>query len=458
VGAETYSADLRDGLQRLGRDADNDVIVKDDSVSRHQCLLLVSHAGVEIVDQESKNGTFVEGKRIDRAVVGAGTALRFGHVELRLEGLDPADARLALEIVPFDDVPSSRGEAVTTLAATGDGSRWSELNFPPGYVVGASPAMTRLHDQIWPAARSQLPVLIVGETGVGKELVARLVHRSSSRRDGPLVAINCAAIPKDLLEAELFGIGERVATGVAGRAGKFRQADGGSLFLDEIGEMSAELQAKLLRVLQEGRVEPLGERPFDIDVRLVAATNSNLEELIESDRFRRDLYYRLAGFVLEVPPLRERPEDVLPLVEHLVRDTAYGLGKRVRGLTHGALQQLLAHRWPGNVRELEHLVRRLVHLCPARQAIDSLLLADAGFTVSGKTPPPFEAAESVPPPSALTALPDLNLERLEREAIREALRRSGGQLKEAAELLGLSRFSLRRRMGRHGLSSEDNGT
>ncbi len=285
LGGEPFSAELGDGLQRLGRDADNDVVVDGEGVSRHHCLLLVGPGGVEVVDQKSKNGTFVDGERIDRAVVGVGAVLGFGHVELALEGLEAADARLALEIVSFDDVPVAIGEASPAPTETaGAVRRWAELDFPPGYVVGVSPAMTRLYAQVRPAARSRLPVLIVGETGAGKETVAQLVHRSSSRRDGPLVAVNCAAIPKDLLEAELFGIGDRVATGVAARRGKFRQADGGSLFLDEVGEMPAELQEKLLRVLQEGRVEPLGEAPRDVDVHLIAATNSELEELIDGGR------------------------------------------------------------------------------------------------------------------------------------------------------------------------------
>lgn len=320
VSGGCFAAELHHGRQRLGRDLDNEVAIDDTSISRLHCLLLVHPDGVTLVDQESKNGTFVDGRRIDRAVAGVGAVLRFGHVELTLEQLPAADARLAFEIAPGDQPAplEARPEETRTLR-DGDAHAALRLEFPPGHVVGSSPAMLRLYAQVLTAAGSRLPVLIVGETGVGKESVAQLVHRSSERRDGPLVAINCAAIPKDLLEAELFGIGERVATGVARRPGKFRQADGGTLLLDEIAEMPAELQAKLLRVLQEGRVEPLGGPPHAVDIHLVAATNQDLAKLIREGRFRSDLYYRLAGFILEVPALRDRREDIRPLIEHMIR-------------------------------------------------------------------------------------------------------------------------------------------
>ena len=600
VAGKPYSIYLRDGLQRLGRDAANDVVVAAEGVSRCQSLLIVGPEGIEIVDQGSKNGTFVDGCQIDRAKVRGDAALRFGNVELSVVELEPADARLALEVSPCKATEPEETSA-TAVDTVADCSRWpcvvgrfasalaadsgssglevllsphnglridgaaivrlsgnsepevialcgqvpaaeilklprlledstfqgsppryfascpeatvcllgdgraggralvltgdfanrdhcselltallevhttarekrrfqglkepGELDFPTGFVRGTSPAMIRLYGQLRTAAGSRLPVLVVGETGVGKEYLVHLIHRSSERRTAPLVAVNCAAIPKDLLEAELFGIGERVATGVAGRIGKFREADGGSLFLDEVGDMPAELQSKLLRVLQEGRVAPVGTRPQKVDVRVIAATNTDLERRMEEGRFRRDLYYRLAGFVLEVPPLRQRPDDIPALVEHHLRRASAECSKPIRGLTLGALQRLVAHGWPGNIRELEHLVRRLVHLCPAGQTIDSAWLAEAGLDRAVDVPVeepvlPAPAPGSIPghpdPLQYREAPTDLNLERLERVAIAEALDRSEGRLAQAAALLGLTRFSLRRRLERHGLSA-----
>lgn len=584
---------LRAGLLRVGRDPANELVLVAEGVSRHHCLLVAGRHQVEVVDLGSKNGTWVDGERIDRASAVAGTAIRFGAAELTLEGVAPADMELAVELVPlgtsaasaatptpsdtltltgrwlalvsrfaaalgrdpdgsglevvvggpgglgvhgaaiiraadgrdlevvaasgqvpferldtllldsvghgfaqqqevtFYRLDEGRGEvwalvlagsfdgrgrsrelldtllnvyrAARPTAATTIGQRIGNLEYPPGHVVGTAPSMSGLYQRLGPAARSELPVLITGETGVGKEHVARLLHHNSRRRAEPWIAINCAAIPKDLLEAELFGIGARVATGVDARKGKFLLADRGTLFLDEVGDMPAELQAKLLRVLQDSRVEPVGRQPVGIDVRVISATNTNLETRVEDGRFRRDLYYRLAGFVLEVPPLRERLEDLLPLLEHFLRRTVGELGKPVRGLTRGALRRFLDHSWPGNVRELEHVVRRLAFLCPSDQVIDSVLVASAGL--GGPAPPRsggdgFAETATFPAP-VLSSAPgsgtarSLNLESLEREAIIEALRRTQGQLTDAAELLGLSRFSLRRRLERHRLDPSD---
>jgi hypothetical protein len=194
------------------------------------------------------------------------------------------------------------------------------LVFPEGWVDGTSSAMASLYDQMRPLVRGDLPVLIVGETGTGKELIARMLHASSPRGQGPFVAVNCAAIPGELLEAEMFGIVKGAATGVTERPGKFRLAHGGTLFLDEIGDMSLDLQAKLLRALQEKEVQPVGSNaPVPVDIRVLAATNSDLGSRIEAGRFRRDLYHRLAGYRLRVPPLRERPEDVPALVTSFLR-------------------------------------------------------------------------------------------------------------------------------------------
>lgn len=246
-----------------------------------------------------------------------------------------------------------------------------ELVLPESHVRCVSPVMVALYQDLRAVSWSSLPILILGETGVGKEGIAKTVHLSSSRAGGPFVALNCASIPSDLLEAELFGIGRGVATGVVERAGKIEKAQGGTLFLDEIGDMPLSLQSKLLRVLQERVVHPLGRPAVFLDVRFIAATNSDPEARISDGSFRRDLYYRLAGFVLTVPSLRERPEDIPLLIEHFLRIYSKEAGRNLRGLTVAALESLKRRTWRGNVRELEHEIRRLIHTTPVNQLIDS---------------------------------------------------------------------------------------
>jgi DNA-binding NtrC family response regulator len=312
------------------------------------------------------------------------------------------------------------------------------LVFPQGYVAGASPALRELYRQMQPLLQGDLPVLIVGETGVGKEFVARTLHASSRRVAGPFVAINCAAIPAELLEAELFGVVKGAATGVSERAGKLQQADGGTLFLDEIGDMSTDLQAKLLRALQEREVMPVGGAAVRIDIRVIAATNSDLLQRIQEHRFRQDLYYRVAGFVLEVPPLRGRQGHIPQLVEDFIQAFSRETGKVVRGVTIDALRALADYPWPGNVRELEHEVRRLVYTCPGGEAIEVHMLAERIRKPRG--------AEAPPPTAPRFAGESLVIEdhvlQLERQLIEEALRRSGGNRTEAARLLGISRNGL----------------
>jgi len=328
----------------------------------------------------------------------------------------------------------------------GTGFAPPELYFSPRYVVGRSTAMGEVYTQLRQLLRGDIPVLITGETGVGKEHVAETLHASSARREGPFVAVNCAAIPSELLEAELFGIESGVATGVTARKGKFQLARGGVLFLDEIGDMSLELQAKLLRALQALEIHPLGAKaPEPIDVRIITATNTDLQSLIATNRFRRDLYYRVAGFTIQVPSLRARRDDIPAFVEHFMRLYAEEIGKPVRGVTVKALGALAAATWPGNVRELEHEVRRLVYLCPENQAIDSTMLSS-----------------SILDPAIDQHLDDLDLTgdldldaavaTVEKKMIAAALSRTKNNRSKAAKLLGISRNGLALKMDRLGLN------
>ena len=232
-------------------------------------------------------------------------------------------------------------------------------------IVGSSTAIRAVRARIERVAATGFTVLIEGESGVGKELVARQIHGLSARRDGPFVAVNCAAIVETLLEAELFGIEDRIATGVRGRRGKFESAHGGTLFLDEVADLSQSAQAKLLRAIQEMSIERVGGAgPREVDTRIIAATNNKLSELVARGRFRLDLFYRLHGVEIDVPPLRERPDDILELAEYfLERHREF---RRLR-LSQAAADALLAYRWPGNVRELERVIERAVALADSDQ-------------------------------------------------------------------------------------------
>ena len=447
VGGLVRSFPLVAGRNRVGSDADCDVVLPVRGVSRRHAAVEVGRDGLTVADEGSRNGTFLAGARVEAARLSPGDEVRFGPVALRVERVETEDAELAIDLsagATPPPRPSPLGETAVVgldeVAPTlGPGHR---LSFPEGYVPGSSPAIASLYAQMTPLVQGDLPVLVLGETGVGKECVARILHLSSARRAGPFVAINCAAIPADLLESELFGIGKGVATGVAERAGRFQMAEGGTLFLDEIGEMPPPLQTKLLRALQQKEVQPVGGAPTAVDIRVVAATNSDLQRRMEDGTFRRDLYYRVAGYALRVPPLRERREDLPALVEAFVRAFCRETGKRVRGITVRTLRALQEYDWPGNVRELEHEVRRLVSLCPEGQPFESGMLSPHILA-----PPAAAPAEE---PSLGLSL-EAHVERLERRLIREALERSGGNRSEAARLLGISRNGLALKMERLGI-------
>jgi transcriptional regulator with PAS, ATPase and Fis domain len=339
-------------------------------------------------------------------------------------------------------LPASTVEKREAVPATGD-----VLRFPPGMVVGSSAAMEGLLTQLRATVRSDLSVLLLGETGTGKELFARLIHDSGPHARGPFVAINCAAVPAELLEAELFGIAGRVATGVDPRPGLFFQANGGTIFLDEIGDMPERLQSKLLRVLQEREVLSLGgSSPRKIDARIVAASNRDLGRLVKEGLFRADLFYRLRGVELHLPPLRARRGDLPALLLAFASRAAAKYGKRIHGVSRRALSALLGHDWPGNVRELEATIERAVLLCP-----DGGALQREHFG-------PLERASDEPVPSASSpARPDLpasagtlqeQVEALEREAILRALAAAKGNKSKAARLLGITRNGLSLKMER----------
>jgi len=306
-------------------------------------------------------------------------------------------------------------------------------------LIGGSRVMKKLNGQIARAAKAMLPVLIRGESGTGKELVARELHARSDRKRGPFVAVNTAAISASLIESELFGHVKGAFTGAdRPREGVFRQADGGTLFLDEIGDMPAAVQTRLLRVLQESVVQPVGsEELVKVDVRVLSATHQDLETAIEEKLFRQDLYYRLRGIELVIPPLRQRQEDILLLAQTFI-------GERCR-FDRGAVAAMVDHAWPGNVRELKQRVESAAAMCDS----DVVTAADLGLVVAGgdAKPSEFESYFELP----LTEARDRLVEDFEKLAIERALRDSDGNVSAAARKLGIHRQSLQQKMAKLGL-------
>ncbi len=316
-------------------------------------------------------------------------------------------------------------------------------------VVGVSRSWREVLLQVGRVAASETTVLVTGESGTGKEVVSRLVHQGSPRAGRPFVAINCAALPEQLLESELFGHEKGAFTGaVATKIGRLEQAAGGTLFLDEIAEMSPMLQAKLLRVLQERELQRVGgTRTIKTDVRVIAATNRDLAAAMAQGRFREDLYYRLAVFEIRTPPLRERPEDVLPLAESFLEELAPSMPRPAAGISRDAREWLLAYPWPGNVRELRNAIERAILLC------------DGGLISREHLPAVVGRPEETRPPGgngahgAAAALPPggVDLDDVERGFVETALERTRGNKAKAARLLGLTRSQLYTRIEKYGL-------
>jgi len=314
-----------------------------------------------------------------------------------------------------------------------------------GEIIGAGAAVTRLREEIARSAPSEARVLVTGENGTGKELVARALHAGSPRRERPFVKVNCAAIPPDLLESELFGHEKGAFTGaLSRRRGKFERAQGGTLLLDEIGDMNAATQAKLLRVLEEGEMERLGsERSLRLDVRVLASTNRDLDALLAAGGFRRDLYHRLRVIPIHVPPLREHPEDVEPLAVHYLGHFCAANGRPLKRLDAGALARLRSWPWPGNVRELKNLMERIVIMVDGREV--------GAAAVAGLLGPAAAGANGAAPDGGRGATLADSLAACERRLVGEALDAAGGNVAEAARRLGLDRANLHRRLRRLGL-------
>jgi len=406
-GAPTRVAIRRNDV-RIGSSHENDVVVSE-AASRH-CQLLETSDGFVIRCLDPASSTLVDEQpvRTDRPIP-YGSTIRIGRATLELRLEEGAEPVLPLATPCFESM------------------------------VGTTPRMHTLFGQIDRFARHDAPLIILGETGTGKELVARALHKRGPRARGPFVAINCSAISPQLFESELFGHERGAFTGaVRARPGAIEAAHRGVLFLDEIGDLPLELQPKLLRVLETSSVTPVGSfQPRPVDVRVVAATHKDLGRMVEEGQFRADLFYRLFVLTLELPPLRERMEDLPALVRHMLESFAAD-GPPV-SLTAAAMTRLRAHSWPGNVRELRHVLTRAFASCEHREINERELLflePSAGALRGGGAQKP-----------GIT----VRLEEMEKQAIEQALRRYKGNRTDAAQALGIARSTLHLRMKKYGL-------
>jgi len=369
----------------------------------------------------------------------------FGTVETAVEAMKAGATDFLMKPFSLDHLMQVVHKALEVRALRDENRQLKEelgRRYEFDNIIGRSAPMQEIFATIERVAPTRATVLLAGESGVGKDLIARAIHFHSPRRDRPLVKINCTALPENLMESELFGYEKGAFTGAnTTKPGKFEQADTGTVFLDEIGDVPAPVQVKLLRILQEREFERLGSNVTrHIDVRVIAATNQDLRAALEQGTFREDLYYRLNVVPINIPPLRERKQDIPSLAAHFVRKLASDSGSRVESITPAAMEKLMAYHWPGNVRELENVIERSLVLCAGTQLDASdIRLEDA----------PRPRVQSDP-----QFLPEgVTLDEYEQELIREALRRADGNKSQAARLLGLTRNALRYRLTQMGLEA-----
>ena len=432
---------------RLGSMDDNDVVIDDDTVSRYHCKIVQEDSGYVLVDLRSTNGTFINKVRVREAYLKPGCTIGVGQSQLRF---------------------NAREEEVTVVP-----SRADRL----GGLIGGNPRMREIYTILERIAPTATTVVIEGETGTGKEVVAQTIHGLSPRKARELVVFDCGAVPPNLIESELFGHEKGSFTGaVMTRQGLFELADGGTLFLDELGELPLDLQPKLLRALEQREVRRVGgAKASKVDVRIVAATNRNLEDEVRAGRFRQDLFYRLSVVRLRLPPLRERADDIALLVQHFLDTAAYnhsGDGRpRVRGISRDALAVLAGYRWPGNVRELVNVIERAVSFADGAQ-IDVDDLPD-NLRDAVRTPPAGRALTAEPRTASAPRPPDELLDGVtfkdakerwvssfERDYIVSLLKRHGGNISHAARDADIDRKYFRKLMKKYeieamGAASDD---
>jgi DNA-binding NtrC family response regulator len=429
------SVEVRIGLKefRIGRGREADLQLPDPSVSRlHARIFRVGDQ--YFLSDSSRNGTFCNGKRLTQLLLENGQEFRIGPYGIHFSRDDPSPSVSD----PPTAAPSARNEPAPPGMGIAPLGKTSSYAFG---IIGQSPVIAKLIGTIRKLGGSDLPVLIEGETGSGKELVSRGIHETSGRRDLPFVVVNCGAISPDLIESELFGHEKGAFTGAtAQRRGAFEVAHGGTLFLDEIGELPVSLQPKLLRALEQKEIKRVGGNDtILVDVRILAATNRNLREEIARKTFRDDLYFRIGAITLRVPPLRERREDIPTLSLHFLSEFSAVSGRPLPLLSDGASEFLSAHDWPGNVRELRNAIHRAVVMCEAAR----LESADFGFLLS-----PVSQASPPPEESFLT-----RWEQAEKTNILSELSRQGWNKTRTAYALGIAKSTLFEKLKKYGIRS-----
>jgi len=420
----------------IGATNDNDLVLTDDTVSRNHCRIFKEGEAFLVRDLGSTNGTFINRVRVREAWLKPGCSLMLGKTEL---SFSPVDEKLRI-------VPSDKERL--------------------GGMIGKDARMRAIYAMVERIAPTDTTVVVTGETGTGKEVVARTLHDLSRRQRGPFIVFDCGAVPENLIESELFGHEKGAFTGATNaRQGVFEMAQGGTVFLDELGELGLDLQPKLLRVLEQREVKRVGGvRPTKVDVRVVAATNRDLEAEVRAGRFREDLFYRLNVVRLELPPLRARPGDVPLLVRHFLSHGAFnelpGGGRRVRDVSRTALEHLCAHAWPGNVRELSNVIERAVSFAET----DEILAGDLPESISGlsNTPLGLDSTNvelrlpSIAPPDvhgAFKGAKDQWVQSFEREYIESLLRRNDGNISHAAREAEIDRKYFRKLMKKYAIKA-----
>ncbi len=441
----------------VGSSERNDLRLDAHGVSRQHARFVPAGEVLWVEDRGSKNGLWLGERRIERQALAVGDRVRMGEAWITVERVPPGDAEVALAwprraasaAAPVLDEPTTvLPGAASPFELRPLATLFPRLRLPEEFVVGPSSRMLRLLGEVERVAAEHAPVLLLGETGTGKELLAQTLHRSSARSSGPFVAVNCGALPAELIEAELFGVARGAATGVSARQGALRRADGGTLLLDEVGELPLGLQAKLLRVLESAELAPLGGPAAPLDVRFLAATNRDLRAESAAGRFRSDLYFRLAAFTLLLPPLRERSEDLPTLLAALLERFSRAAGREPAGLSLRLLECVSSYSWPGNLRELAHEVRRWVTFAPEGEIFDSSLLSEEirAAAEDGRSAGPDLATRG-------SLVLDERMAETEREIVARALAVAGGNQSRAARLLGISRNGLAAKIARHGLAA-----
>jgi DNA-binding NtrC family response regulator len=423
----------------VGRAPSCQIVVHDERASRQHAEIFPTAGGWAIRDLDSRNGTLLDGEPVvGDCPLEPGQTIAIGLTEIRCgsgESPPPTAETDAMGTLP--GAPAAAGEPPAGRAAVPRRDARRE-DFR---IVGSSPLLTGVLDQVGRVAATNATVLVRGESGTGKELVARALHDASSRRAAPFICLNCAALSETLLESELFGHEKGAFTGATDRKiGKFEAADGGTLMLDEIGEMSPAIQAKFLRALEGHPFERVGgSTPVQADVRVVAATNRNLEQAVSAGSFRRDLYFRLKVVEIVVPPLRQRPEDITELALYFLGRFAAETRRRIQGFTPEALEALETHRWPGNVRELRNCIERAVVLAGGER-IEVSDLALSHLTAAGDTGRGSGSRRGPFVPQTIAEV--------ERQHVLATLEAVGGNKTKAAAILGIERSTLERKLAK----------